>query len=174
MEDRFGTLEKFKDFWMKNQPIRPPFKNSIFVTDIAYSICLYRSQQYQVELYLVKPNIVSPEHRHPDVDSITVYLTGNLTTGMKDKPYTDVSKYQKENPKNGLHRLYGYCIENNPGQNHSLKSGPEGGAFLVFEKWLKGNPTSVTIRWEGDTVGQDHDNIIKNHNEKESNHVANS
>jgi hypothetical protein len=158
----YTNVEEFKNWWLKaGRPLKPPFEKPIHTTDIAYAICLYREKQYQVELYICKPNTESPYHSHPGIESVSVYLAGNLSFGRKDVGFIDLSEYQKSQ-ENGAHMLLGKSIESNFETEHALKIGPEGGAFLIFEKWYTKSPTSVTINWEGETVGKLHDQTITN------------
>jgi hypothetical protein len=116
--------------------------------------------QYQVELYISKPNTQTPMHSHPDVQSITVYLTGNLCFSKDGVTFSDNSQYQKEKP-NGTHQLLWTHAEENRGAPHMLKVGDQGGAILVFEKWLVGDPTSVSISWVGDLIGEEHAKLME-------------
>ena len=157
----YETVEQFKDWWVKaGRPLKPPFKNCIHTTDIAYAMCLFRKDQFQVELYVCKPNTKSPMHSHPNIDSISMYLTGDLSFADEQGSFTDLSQYQK--PKeNGAHMLLGKVAETNNGKSHALKIGPTGGSFLIFEHWKKGDPSSVTVHWEGDLVGEKHAKTIE-------------
>jgi len=164
----YNNVEQFKDWWLKaGRPLRPPFKNPIHTTDIAYALCLYREGQYQVELYVCKPNTQSPMHKHPGVESVSMYLTGNLEFTKDNGEFVDLSQYQK--PKeNGAHMLLGKGIEVNDGnKEHALRIGNTGGAFLIFEHWKDKGPVSVTTHWEGELVGSQHAKTI------EASHVAN-
>jgi len=152
----FNSAQEFRQWWIKNgRPIKPPFKNAIHTTDIAYALCLFRKLNCQVELYICKPNTESPVHRHPGVQSISVYLTGNLCFAGEDGMFKDVSEFQTPTEE-GTHRLLGTSIEANDGKPHALRVGPEGGAFLIFERWDNGDPVSVTMNWEGELVGEKH------------------
>jgi hypothetical protein len=154
--NKWNALQEFKDWWMKNGcPIIPPFENPIHCTDIAYALCIYRSGRFQVELYVVKPNTETTRHSHPNIESISMYLTGNMSFAKENGEYIDLSALQKET-ENGTHVLFGSVAESNDGQVHSLKVGPEGGAFLIFEFWKDRDPVSVTVHWEGDLVGDQH------------------
>lgn len=154
--NKFSPVVAFKDWWMANGcPIAPPFKSPIHCTDIAYALCLYRNERFQVELYIVKPNTETTKHSHPGIESISMYLTGNMSFAKNDEDYVDLSEFQKEGA-NGTHALLGTVAEENDGQIHSLKVGPEGGAFLIFEYWKDKDPVSVTVHWQGDLVGEQH------------------
>jgi hypothetical protein len=151
----YTNVQEFKDWWIKSgRPLKPPFKDPIHVTDIAYALCLYREKQFQVELYICKPNTESPAHKHPNIHSISMYLTGDLTF-LKDGKFADLSMYQKEG-KDGAHFLLGQTADANDGTDHALKIGSAGGSFLIFEHWLKDTPVSVTTHWEGELVGDMH------------------
>lgn len=155
------NVTEFKDWWMKSgRPFLPPFYKSIHTTDIAYAVCLYRKDRFQVELYICKPNTESPPHAHPGIHSISMYLTGDLQFA-KDGTFVNLSQYQHPG-KFGEHMLLGKTAEVNYGTSHALRIGNVGGAFLIFEHWLDQDPVSVTVHWEGETVGEIHNQAIKN------------
>lgn len=155
------TVKEFMEAWMKaGMPIRPPFKDAVYTTDIAYSLVLYRHPPFQVELYICKANTSSPSHYHPGVDSHFVYLGGNLNLKFDDQPFSDYSEFQKPRA-DGCHMMFGKHIASSVEQSHSLEVYEEGGAFLSFEKWNTMEPTSVTINWDGELVGDEHAKMIK-------------
>lgn len=156
---RDPTVDDFKNWWLsEGAPIRPPFVNAVFFTEVAQALVLYRHGIFQVELYLVKPNSGAPTHSHPGVDSCLMYLTGNLEFGDEKGYFKDLQDCQK--PKaDGSHFLLG--MSRSIGVvGHSLRCGKEGGAFLSFEKWNKGDPTSVAENWHGEPVGAEHAKIV--------------
>jgi len=150
------TVQEFMSWWLKaGRPIKPPFVSPIHTTDIAYALCLYREGCYQVELYVCKANTESPRHKHPNVESISMYLTGNLSFAKEGGEFVDLSKFQIEK-NDGTHFLLGRSVESNDGKEHALRVGPEGGAFLIFEHWKDRDPSSVTMHWDGELVGEKH------------------
>ena len=156
MKNEFSPVMAFKDWWLANgHPIKPPFKLPIHCTDIAYALCLYRVGRFQVELYIVKPNTGSPLHSHPNIESVSMYLTGNISFSDAEGNYRDLTEFQVEGDL-GTHKLLGAVAEENDGKMHALKVGPEGGAFLIFEYWKDRDPVSVTVHWEGELVGEQH------------------
>ena len=158
----WSTVEEFRDWYMSNgMPLRPPFKNPVFHTDNAMSLCMFRQGQFQVELYLTEPYSTSPKHTHPGVDSAFVYLAGNIQFNLEGRENPDVQQWQKPSPE-GYHMLLGKTVSSPDGIPHWLKIGPEGGAFLSFEHWKDRDPVSVTVNWEGETVGSEHDKTIDN------------
>jgi hypothetical protein len=159
--DSNWTVEQFSMWWVKHRIIRPPFLDGVFFTDIAASIVLYRNGPFQVELYVSKPDTESPYHSHPGVDSLLMYLTGDLTFG-KDGKALDWEQYQR--PREGdeeVHFLFGKYDILAPEQTHNLKTNGKGGAFFSFEKWHDRVPNSVTVNWEGEPSGVLHEKVIK-------------
>ena len=161
MDNNIETVEDFKNVWMAaGCPIRPPFKDAVFTTDIAYSLVLFRKPPFQVELYICKPNTSSPSHYHPGVDSCFVYLGGNLELNFDNEPFIDLQEFQKPR-EDGAHFLFGRAISSSVEKSHSLRVYEEGAAFLSFEKWTDREPTSVTVNWDGPLVGAEHAKTIE-------------
>jgi len=129
---QWNSVQEFANWWLRTKIIRPPFKDTMFTTDFAQSLCLYREGRFQVELYILKANITSPWHTHENVDSFFVYLGGNLEFGLDDKTFTDLSQYQKEMP-NGAHMMLGRTVEAMDGALHAVRTFEQGGTFLSFE-----------------------------------------
>jgi len=158
------TLEEFANWYKDNGfPIRPPFEDPVYITDISYSYVLYREGQYQAELYLVRPNTSSPDHSHPGIENIVMVWGGDVSTSQNGK-FTDLSEYYKEPSSNGTNKLFGMQSEKLTDNGfHALFAGNKGGAFLSLEKWPKDKKmTSVTIEWDGDAVDSSHAELIKN------------
>ena len=155
------TVEQFRDWFLANKhPIKPPFTDPVYYTDISMSFVWYRAAPWQVELYMVRPNTVAPEHAHPDVDSLEVYLSGTFTlTGLDNS--TELSQYMDTPRFDGMHRLFGQTIKNPPDHAHGGVFGNNGGVFWSIQKWVNGvTPTSVTKNWKGDTIGEHHKEVV--------------
>lgn len=147
------TLEEFAHWYKSNNfPIAPPKQDPIYVTEISMSYVLFRQGQYQAELYLVKPNTGSPEHSHPNVENVIMLMGGNV--GLRVNGVDNIPPDTAD-----LFGVFGNVIRN--GETHALCCGDKGGAFLSLEKWEDGIlPTSVTIRWDGETCGDSHSNLV--------------
>lgn len=159
----WNTLEEFAEWYKKEGfPIRPPFEDPIYVTDISYSYVLYREGQYQAELYLVRPNTSSPDHSHPGVENIIMVWGGDVSF-KQNQTYHDLTKYYEEPSENGTNKLFGMCSDKlTDSQTHALFAGNKGGAFLSLEKWPEHiRPNSVTINWAGEPVDENHGKMIK-------------
>jgi hypothetical protein len=160
------TVEQFTTWWLSNKPIMPPFEDGTFFTDLAAACILYRDGPFQVEIYVSKPDTEATWHSHPGVDSVLMYLTGNLVFG-KDGEYRTNDEWQKPHPNNNhVHSLFGQYDTLKDNQLHNLKTQKEGGAFFSFEKWHERVPNSVTVNWEGPPTGTLHKSVLDNADKK--------
>lgn len=158
----WSTLEEFVN-WYKAEgfPIRPPFEDPIYITEMSYSFVLYREGQYQVELYLIKPDSESPDHKHPHVENIIMVWGGDANTRV-DGVLKEYPAWLNDKAENGTHKLFGMTGEKlTDEQTHAVITGQKGAALLSLEKWADHiPPTSVTINWMGDPVGPSHANLV--------------
>ena len=155
----WSNVTEFKQWWLKSRPLRPPFDQASFITDLAYSLCLYRGGAFQIELYILKPDSTAPFHSHPGVDSTFIYLGGNLEFGLEDGTFPDLSEFQKAK-ENGAHMLLGKSADAPDGMLHSVRTFKEGGAFLSFEHWKEKEPDSVVLNWTGEPDGKVHAQVL--------------
>jgi hypothetical protein len=132
-------LTDFMRWWrdIREININPYEKRMLHVGDTA-GVTLYRKGQFQVELFIVKPNSVIIPHIHPNVDSYEDYLAGDIDFILEDKlcNYLNVSEPL---------RVY-------PNTWHGGVFGDRGGTFVSIQQWLNG----VTPKFVGDDwVGKD-------------------
>jgi hypothetical protein len=159
----WNNLEEFANWYKeKGFPIRPPFEDPIYITDISYSYVLFREGQYQVELYLIKPDSETPDHSHPGIENIIMVWGGDLHTRINGV-FMDYPKEFNARSSSGASTLFGMCGDKlTDKQTHAVITGAKGGALLSIEKWPERvKPTSVTVRWDGDTVGLAHNKTIE-------------
>lgn len=161
------TFRNLADFarWFLAQPfgvLRPPqvpvsyyelatdagAKEGAAVTGIV----LYRSPPYQVELFSVhatENGASFPEHRHPDVDSIECFLSGDIAftiAGRRVASDEDLEQLSQD----GAHALSGALLRVRSRDWHGARVGPLGGSFLSLQRWRDGvKPTSVALNWIG-------------------------
>lgn len=131
----------------------PPFKDGIVRVGAFTGITVFRKPPYQVQLWTCDPNSNIPEHGHPGVDVIQIYLWGQVYLTHKGVPVIGDDLMTE---KDGVSSAYGAAIRVLPGETHGAKIGPMGGAFMTFQKWMNGNPRSVDTAWEGDVLSEDH------------------
>lgn len=118
----------FMRSWLQDKPMLP--LEVMFYEGIT-GITLWRDGPFQVQLFIVAPNVGSPEHAHPNIETIDMGIFGdddNIVGGRKHGPFVLVRA----------------------GEKHIAKAGPRGGAFYSFQHWLNGvQPTSVLLDWQG-------------------------
>lgn len=101
-----------------------------------HTLVLYREGPFQLEVITSAPNAGGshiPEHAHPNVDSIDVFLHGEL------------------GPLSGILRLpFGAKKRIRHGVFHGASVGEAGSSILCIQHWLNGvSPTSIALDWEG-------------------------
>lgn len=130
----FDDLEMFLNWWLNNRIINTPSDNSIVCQKDTHGVVLYRHGQYQVELFVVKPNSEIVPHIHPNVDSYEVYVSGDIKFTRDNEVFDQTA--------------IGMQIRVKPSNWHGGLFGARGGVFLSVQKWLNGvNPTFVGDDW---------------------------
>ena len=146
------TVYEFAKWWCDNGlPFAPP-SDTVNLSDDATSFTLFRSGQFQVELYLIHPEPNLPVHGHPDVEVIKLRVDNfNINKGKAIKT-TDhkISNTLYQNETHGA------------GKNFKEIGGLDSGfGLLAFQKWKEGlTPTTVASRWKGKTVGPKQEALI--------------
>ena len=97
-------------------------------------IVLYRNNNYQVELFICKPNLVIPEHTHPDVDSYEVFLYGMKFTHNGEAV---INSEQALEEMEGMPSYAYQTIRVRPNDPHGGTASKNGGAFISIQRWLK-------------------------------------
>lgn len=151
--DSADPLEDFAE-WFMSQPfslLRPPSPGVHYYGDLSGMI-LYRDDEFQAELFIVKPDPVERcgEHGHPDVDSMEVAISGELYFTINGKP---VMSHRKAFAvaDDGALANYGHIVRVQPGLSHTAFVGKEGGCFLSLQRWLNGVvPSSIGLNWNGE------------------------
>ena len=133
------SVRKFAVWWMKNKPFRVPPEDGIRAYEGVYGVTLYREGPFQAQLFIVKHGEGSPEHCHPNIDSVEYGIAGADTFTSERN-----------------HRIHGLiCVA--PGELHTAAADEHGGAFISFQKWLNGvKPSSVELDWEGGPIDKSH------------------
>jgi len=155
----WNTVEEFAE-WYKDEgfPFRPPQNNSIYRTNNASAVVLWRQGRFQAELYIGDADQITPEHSHPGVESVIMYLSGDGNTTINGKEVADPKPFWDLTNEDGTSVLFTQTLRVDPNDTHGLTTGPRGFAFLSLEMWPEDiDTTSVTVHWEGETTGDIHD-----------------
>ncbi len=143
-----NTLEEFREWWMDTRPFVVPFASPVMTDGNIWGAVLYRRPPWQVQLFVLKPDSVVPPHRHPNVDSFEVYLSGDIEFSLNGDIVTPM-EFSAEPGFTGAHCSFGEVIRVLPHSPHGAKIGKKGGCFLSIQRWLNGvEPTNVGDDWE--------------------------
>ena len=136
-----------------------PFKDPLSFVEGVTGVVIFRKDAFQVQHFIVNPNVVIPDHKHPNVDSYEVALAGMQFSYRGEQ--TELSWDQGDD--NGLPRDALQSLRVHPSDKHGALASPQGGTFLSVQHWLNGvTPTSVGNDWEGETMGASHDEQSQN------------
>ena len=77
---KLDELERFCVDFLRKAPVlgAVPFAGAVSMIENVTAILLYRRGQFQVQMFAVPEGTIIPEHVHPNVDSIEVYVGGNI------------------------------------------------------------------------------------------------
>ena len=117
-------------------------------------LTLYRSKPFQVQLWLCEPNAEIYDHSHPHVDSLQIYVAGQVYLRLNGQPVLTPEILVPI--ANGIASHNGRWIRVRPTDTHGATIGPVGGAFMTFQHWVHGEPQSVENDWEGQPLDAEH------------------
>jgi len=138
------------------QPVPVPlsvFAGVSFVGDFA-QLVLAREGQFQAQLCLCKPGAEIPDHGHPHVDQLLIYVTGEVFLRINGKPIYNPGHIHEL--ATGLCSQNSHCMRIGPGVSHGATIGPAGGAFVTLQHWTSGKPSSVEHDWQGPALSAAH------------------
>jgi hypothetical protein len=155
-------LEVFLDDFMTKFPSLGliPLLGAVHMVEDVMSVTWYRNGPFQVQLFVVPPNYVIPEHTHPNVDSFEVYLGGQIRFSLHGEfvyPEEDFTVPDEF----GLSKNRAKVIRVLPDALHGGVFGESGGVFMSVQKWLNGvQPTCVGSDYTGVVMGEKHLNNV--------------
>ena len=134
-----------------NYPIRVPDNVQVFPTDVSYSVCVFRHDVYQVEMYIAKPEFMGSKHSHPFEQQI-IFLGGDMWGNRENGRLQHLG----DNDKNKV----GDVLPSNTW--HQVGSGMNGFVFFNCQKWPSVEMmTSAVVEYNGDSLGPLHNKIIR-------------
>lgn len=148
----FNNIAEFTKWYIQaGMPFNLTRNAEVFISDDATSSCVYRDGRFQVELYLIHPSPIIPEHEHPGVEAIEV----NLFTALNDPNMRD------------LEYLNSITLRANQSHGNTIRAQAmtEGFVLLSAQHWLGSVPMStIGSMWKGPTVGPLQEALIKRFN----------
>lgn len=155
-------LEEYLKFVANDLKISPWIspEDMVSFVDGIHSYTLHREGQFQAQLFTVEPNVIIPEHIHPNIDSFEIAIRGMTLFHSGQILLTPYDT-----------NLIGNAVFVGHDQWHGGCACEKGGAFMSVQQWLNGiKPSSVADDWVGDIIGPLH---AKNISEYESNQSSN-
>jgi hypothetical protein len=142
--------------WFQSQPFAIPhcIANGVNKRGPFTGITLYRSGPFQVQMWICEGNTEIPDHCHPNVDSVEVYLSGQVYLRVNNQLIVQPQDVSEQ--ADGLSSKFGLSTRIHPTDMHGAKIGPQGGAFLSIQHFLDGKPESVDLDWYGEPVDDTH------------------
>ncbi len=119
-------------------------------------VLLYRKGVWQVEMWIVPPNYIVPEHTHPNVDTYEMYLGGDIAFSH-DGYWAGEDKLIPMRDDTQV----GTLIRVNSDDKHGGAFGPRGGVFLSLQRWMNGHkPHTVASDYEGKAFNDGHQTSV--------------
>ena len=157
MQPEIPTFDPLMGFaqWFQQSPfaVPPTIAEGYNRVGPFAGLTLYRGGPFQVQLWLCPPLSEIPDHSHPDVDSIQLYLSGQVYLRLNGE---QIIKPEDVFETEGRCSKHGYAIRVRPHDTHGASIGANGGAFMTFQHWLKGEPQSVELNWRGEPINAEH------------------
>lgn len=152
-------LERYCAEFLTQTPIHGfvPFAQAVWMVENVTSILLDRRGQFQVQMFAMLPGTIIPEHTHPNVDSIEVYVGGNMRLSHLGKYFCPEDEIFESPGPLGLASKRGMMVRVHPQDPHGGVIGEGGGVFMSVQHWLNGvKPHCVAADYDGVTLGEKH------------------
>lgn len=142
------SVQDFAVAWLATKPFNLPPGNPIRFIGGFTGVTVFRAGPFQVQLFTAAPNTDAPRHTHPNVDSMEVFICGDI----------DFSSERDERQGMGP----GTTVHVAPGEPHGAKVGPAGVCFYSIQKWIgAAAPSSVELDWVGLPLSDEHEQQLK-------------
>lgn len=140
----WACVREFAEWYIRaGMPVMFPQGNEVFCSDDATATCLFRKGQFQVELYMIHPRPMVPDHSHPYLEVIEMRIDS-------------INKLAK------LGRVLHSNESHGPGIR--LEADQRGFPLIAFQHWLDRKPTTIASMWRGLTAGPKHIELIRRFN----------
>ena len=153
-----APLREFLRWFINDGPRFGAVPWAMAVTDIydVTGILWYRAPPFQVQLFAVPADYIIPEHTHPNVDSVELYLGGQIMFSRRGRWVQKIDLTGQ--PKaDGTNYYQGRQIRVRPNDIHGAAIGPAGGVFMSIQHWQNDvEPDCVSKDYDGIALAPDH------------------
>lgn len=148
-------LKRFLQLPLANIISSSPLAKGTVYYDYMSAVPIYEEDAFQVELVCMRGPHTFTVHRHPNLDSILIYVTGNLAF------FYGPNKSYVEDMTKAIHGippmpdfLTPFYIDSDTW--HVVRTDANGGSFLNVQHWLTGTPKTAGEAWDGVPMGLRH------------------
>ena len=152
-------VEEFCTSFLKDMPVigAVPFAGAVSQVEDVTCVLLYRRDQFQVQMFACPEGTIIPEHTHPNVDTVQVYVGGNIIFTHNGRYAYPGDSVQAMNGPLRCANKRGRTMRVRPDEKHGAVVGEGGGVFIAVQHWLNGiAPHCVSADYDGVTMGEDH------------------
>ena len=152
-------IEQFAESFLRDMPVigAVPFAGAVSRVEDVTCILLYRRDQFQVQMFACPEGTIIPEHTHPNVDTIQVYVGGNVIFTHNGRYAYRADEVRAMDGPLRCANKRGHILRVRPDEKHGAVIGAGGGIFMAVQHWQNGiAPHCVAADYEGITMGEDH------------------
>jgi hypothetical protein len=157
------SIDDFTTWFLSTMPPiwAVPFGTCVWKVEDVTVVLLYRQPPFQVQLFIVPPHYIIPEHTHPNVDSIEIYVGGDIKFSHSGKWVVPDEAFAGPSEQ-GTWQKRGKRIRVKPNDQHGGQFGPHGGVFMSSQRWMNGvEPHCVSADYTGVVMGPHHFEMVK-------------
>lgn len=149
---KFDLLQQFAAWWMNNNAGIPPSPpDAVHRCGPVTVLTLYRDETFQVQLALCDPYSEITDHKHPGVELIKVYVSGEIYLRVNGQPVI-TAELLAENGGN----MNGRMMRIGENDSHGALIGPKGGAFITIQHHLRAPAKPLQLCWAGSPLDARH------------------
>lgn len=148
---------EFAKLWKESGYVHHvPDNAKAYVTEHSYSFPIFRQGNFQVEHYIVRPNVTSTKHYHP-FEQVLIFIGGSLE-GRRGIDLAEETIWRKLE-----HKDFGHVSRVlAPEQWHQIRSLEYGFSFYNVQKWPDHlQITSAVVEFRGDLLGPEQQQLIR-------------
>lgn len=138
-------LREFAESWLERPIIRPP-TDAFYEDHNAVLFTFHRDVDMQVELFVAKPNVIIPTHKHPHIESYDVFMFGAGVLTVGDS-LDALFQFNTRKTTREYHRAMGNAAWLNRDTWHGGETTDVASTYITFQKWYDMKPTHVANDW---------------------------
>ena len=144
----WNNLDEFAEWYKNNRhPFKPQARDPLYTTNHSISTVIFRKDQYQVELYYMKPNSTIPQVPAPGVENQVLFLSGTISGHKDGQVVFDSALFADQINSDGSNILYNTLFKLDNSNLDVVTTGNKGACLMSIQKWDEGVPmTSMSVQ----------------------------